>query len=78
MDLVCPLCRAGRLESQPRSLQYEGSVLATSVHQCPTCRESLLSPDQLEELRRSIREAGIADAATEIDAIVERVLLQPE
>lgn len=78
MQTVCPLCRAGRLEPRRRELEYQGHVLATSIHQCPSCRESLLSPDELASLRAAIREAGLGDAPETIDAVVERVLLRPE
>jgi hypothetical protein len=78
MPNVCPLCRAGRLEPRARELEYEGRVLATSIHQCTACRESLLSPAELESLRTSIRDAGLADSPEAIDAVVERVLLRAE
>jgi Zn-finger nucleic acid-binding protein len=78
MSNVCPLCRAGRLEPRARELEYEGRVLATSIHQCTACRESLLSPGELESLRTAIRDAGLGDSPATIDAVVERVLLRPE
>lgn len=76
MDQVCPLCRAGRLEAVPRVLEFEGHEFASSAYKCSACRESLLSGDQLGELRRAIRDAGLGASDAEIDGVVERLLLR--
>lgn len=78
MEQVCPLCRAGRLEEVPRVLEYEGREFASGSYRCTACRESLLSGDQLTELRRAIREAGLAASDAEIDGVVERLLLRAD
>ena len=78
MDLVCPLCRSGRLTPTTKTLEFGERRFEVSAHDCPTCRETLLGPDALNELKRAIREAGLASADAEIDAIVERVLLSSD
>ena len=78
MDLVCPLCRSGRLTPATKTLEFDDRRFEVSAHDCPTCRETLLGPDALSELKRGIREAGLASSDAEIDAIVERVLLRSE
>ena len=78
MDIVCPLCRSGRLTPSQRSLDFGDRTFAVTAHQCSTCRETLLSPAELDALKRSIREAGLGVSDTEIDGVVERVLLRAE
>ncbi len=78
MDLVCPLCRSGRLTPATKTLEFGERRFEVSAHDCPTCRETLLGPDALNELKSGIRAAGLASSDAEIDAIVERVLLRSE
>jgi len=59
-------------------LEYEGQEFSSGAYRCSACRESLLSGDQLSELRRAIREAGLGASDAEIDGIVERLLLRGE
>ena len=78
MDLVCPLCRSGRLTASPRVLDLEERTFSVSAHQCSICRETLLSPEALSELKAAIRAAGLGGSDAEIDAVVERALLRAE
>jgi hypothetical protein len=78
MDLVCPLCRSGRLTLSPRSLDFGERSFDVSVHQCSTCRETLLAPEALAELKRAIREAGLGATDAEIEDVALRAILRSE
>ena len=78
MDLVCPLCRSGRLTPSSRTLDLDEKTFDVSAHQCSTCRETLLAPDALAELKRRFQSSGLAASDSEIDGIVERLLLRSE
>ena len=78
MDLVCPLCRAGRLTPSPRSLEIGERSFEVSAHQCSTCRETLLAPEALAELKRAIREAGLGITDAEVEDVALRAILRSE
>jgi hypothetical protein len=78
MELVCPLCRSGRLTPATKTLALAERTFSVSAHDCPTCRETLLGPDALNELKLAIREAGLGASDAEVDAVVERLLLRSE
>ena len=78
MDLVCPLCRSGRLTPATKTLEFGERSFEVAAHDCPTCRETLLGPNALSELKLAIREAGLASSDAEIDGVVERVLLRSQ
>ncbi|MGH7802771.1 MAG: hypothetical protein ACREQJ_00355 [Candidatus Binatia bacterium] len=78
MDLVCPLCRSGRLTPSTKTLDFGEQSFPVSAHDCPTCRETLLTPQALAELKQSIRNAGLGASDAEIDTVVERLLLRAE
>ena len=76
MATRCPLCKSGVLTLTRRDLAYEGKILATEIHYCSACRESLLDAEQIEQLRAAVRREGLASTDAEVERVIERVMIQ--